>query len=411
VTSTLSLPPLSQLYRECFDDVWAALHRLGVPATELEDAVHDVFVVVHRRRESFEGRCGVRTWLFGIARRVAFRHRRTEARTQRRHRALASVTAFGVDPNEHMARREAWLALQRFLEELDRPQREAFVLGELERLDRRALGAALGVSPNTAYSRLRAARARFVEAFAGGRPSSRTVLAAGRDPARPPAYARQRVWLALGSGLGSVPGSAAATTTAWGMKTVLATVGLAGAVLGMVAAVAPGVRPGAPSARMAAAGDGPAPSVASTPAAAPDPSAHPLGSAEVLAAPPPSLPERLAPTKPRRQAANATASAAVATDLPAEAALLRTAHAALAHADPTAALASLREHRQRFPLGMLAEERDASLIRVECALGHHARARREARRFVAAHPRSAYRDAFAEACVDPVTNPAPAGDQ
>ena len=79
------LPPLSRLYRESFDDVWAALRRLGVPAASLEDAVHDVVVVAHRRREDFEGRSGARTWLLGIARRIAFRYRRTEARTLRRH--------------------------------------------------------------------------------------------------------------------------------------------------------------------------------------------------------------------------------------------------------------------------------------------------------------------------------------
>lgn len=97
------------------------------------------------------------------------------------------------------------------------------MLGELQRLGRRELGIALGVSPNTAYSRLRAARVRFSETFAHGPPSPSTVLAVGRGTEAPPSEARQRVWLALGSGLGGgMPTTGLAATAAWSTKTVLA---------------------------------------------------------------------------------------------------------------------------------------------------------------------------------------------
>lgn len=401
------LPPLSRLYRESFDDVWGILRRLGVPDASLEDAVHDVFVVVHRRRADFEGHCAVRTWLYGIARRVASRHRRTEARTRRRHQALAAATSVApaiTDADEQLARREAWLALQRFLAQLDRPQREAFVLGELQRLNRRELGVALGVSPNTAYSRLRAARARFSETFASGRPPSHTVLAAGRRRQAPSPQARQRVWLALSGGLGSATGATGtAAATAVGIKAALTTLGLAGAVLGMVAAVAPG-----PVERPSS-GPPPRPIPVTSPALDEPPRLPALH--EPVAAPPP-LPEPPPSTEPsrRRVAERPRPSTASADPLPVEAALLRTAHAALARADAAAALETLHEHRRRFPRGVLAEERDASILRAQCALGHHAQARRDARQFVAAHPRSAYLEALADSCVSTVINSAAAGD-
>jgi RNA polymerase sigma-70 factor (ECF subfamily) len=405
-----ALPPLSRLYRESFDDVWATLRRLGVPTASLEDAVHDVFVVAHRRRDDFVDRGSARAWLLGIARRIAFRYRRTEARTLRRHRALATVPPEGIDAHEHVARREAWHALQRFLDALDRPQREAFVLGELQRLGRRELGAALGVSPNTAYSRLRAARARFSETFGQGPPSPGTVLATGRRAEAPPSEARQRVWLALGSGLGrAIRSTSSVATAAWSTKTVLTTVGLAGAVLGLVVAVAPGARSGSavPTATVAvdvaattSAGDE-APAVAiEAPAASPSvPPAPPV--------PPESGRRRaIAPAA----ASDASTSAAPADGLAVETSLLRTAQAALARNDAAAAIEALHEHQRRFTHGVLAEERDASIIRAECALGRHGQAREHGHRFVAAHPGSAYVGALADSCIAAVINPVRAGE-
>jgi RNA polymerase sigma-70 factor (ECF subfamily) len=414
------VPPLSRLYRESFDDVWSALRRLGVDDAELEDAVHDVFVVAHRRRDAFEGRSSVRTWLLGIARRIAFRYRRTEARTMRRHRALAAIPPVVVDAHEHVALREAWLALQRFLEALDRPQREAFVLGELQRLGRRELGEALGVSPNTAYSRLRAARARFSEAFDGGRPSPRAVIAAGRRGESPPAETRQRVWLALAGGPGSTLG--ASTATAVGIESVLATAGLAGAVLGLVVVVAPGPAHGerasaAEIETQATSTSPPSPSDPSSRGAATSPSRVRHEAERV----PATIDEPVAPIhpraeppverSPRRPVASVLPSPTGSDALTAEAALLRTAHAALAGGDAAAALDALDEHQRRFPRGTLAEERDASTLHAECALGRHARAEHAARRFVAAHPGSAYLEALADSCVADVINHARDGDQ
>ena len=401
-----------------------------MPAASLEDAVHDVFMVVHRQRERFEGRSTARTWILGIARRVAHNHRRTQARTRRRHLALAGLTPPVPDPDDDIARQEGWRALQGFLEELDEDKRAAFVLGELERLNRQELGVALGVSPNTAWSRLRAARARFHVRFSAD--GATQALSAGRHAEPAPAESRQRVWLVLTAGLrdGVVP-----VASAWSVKAVLTTVGLAGAVLGAVALAAPGRSGGSePAVKVTrssseASDDGGSTTTRSAmaepatiaPAEAPTPlerSAAPGITPTANATPQPATPsgtprarlEPTAPRVPRPSTATSDGATADADELAAETSLMLTARAALEDGRPGAALSALDEHRRRFPRGVLAEERDASRIRAHCAAGRHEDARREARELAAAYPRSAYLDALASFCPSSVTNPERGGD-
>ena len=72
------------VYEEHFPFVWRSLRRLGVDGHSMDDATQDVFLVVHRRLGDFEGRSTVRTWLFGIARRIARDRRRAAARQRGR---------------------------------------------------------------------------------------------------------------------------------------------------------------------------------------------------------------------------------------------------------------------------------------------------------------------------------------
>ena len=54
-----------------FEVVWLYLRRLGVPEADVEDAVHDVFVVAHRRYGTYDPSRPLRPWLLGIAFRIA----------------------------------------------------------------------------------------------------------------------------------------------------------------------------------------------------------------------------------------------------------------------------------------------------------------------------------------------------
>src|SRR5689334_12643471 len=67
------------IYGEYFRSIWRTLRRLGVTPEQLDDAAQDVFLVVHRRLTSFDGR-SLRGWLYAIAVRVASDYRRGKVR-------------------------------------------------------------------------------------------------------------------------------------------------------------------------------------------------------------------------------------------------------------------------------------------------------------------------------------------
>ncbi|HEX2874469.1 MAG TPA: sigma-70 family RNA polymerase sigma factor [Polyangiaceae bacterium] len=152
---------LERIYDEYFDFVWRSLQRLGVGPSLLDDALQDVFVVVHRRLSDFEGRSTLKTWLFGICMRVASDY-------ARRHKQQAGsvepsdVVDLGArDPLEQAARTEAVAFLYAQLAELDDDKRAVFILAELEDMSCAEIAVAVGANVNTVTSRLKAARLAF----------------------------------------------------------------------------------------------------------------------------------------------------------------------------------------------------------------------------------------------------------
>ena len=158
-------PTVEELYDAHAERVWRTLRALGVDPSRIDDAVQDVFLVVHRRLGEFEGRSSVATWLYGIARRVAAGYRRRGA--GERHAELDErAPAPGESPREAAQRREAARLVLAILDELDDDKREVFALCELEQLTAPAVAELLGIPLNTVYSRLRGARQRFEAALA-----------------------------------------------------------------------------------------------------------------------------------------------------------------------------------------------------------------------------------------------------
>lgn len=152
-------------YREHADVVWSCLGRLGLVGADREDALQEVFLVVHRRWASFEGRAAVRTWIYGIAVRVAIAHlRRHRAAEQRSAPVDREPVDHGIDPHAIVEAREAIAVLDALLGELDDDKRTVFVLSDVEGLPVPAVAELLALNPRTAYSRLRVARADFERA-------------------------------------------------------------------------------------------------------------------------------------------------------------------------------------------------------------------------------------------------------
>jgi RNA polymerase sigma-70 factor, ECF subfamily len=148
-------PSLSAIYTEHHAFVWRVLVRLGVPNDRVDDAVHDVFMVVARRLSEFEGNATMRTWLFAIAMRVAQSVRRNAARDARRRERLGT-SAHSHAPHDAV---DAAHTLQELLDHLDDDKRAVFVMAELEGMTAPEIAAAIGGKVATVYSRLRLARA------------------------------------------------------------------------------------------------------------------------------------------------------------------------------------------------------------------------------------------------------------
>lgn len=156
------------VYREHAAFVTRSIGRLGVTPSNVEDAAQEVFVVVHRKLDSFAGRSSIRTWVFAICLRVAADWRRLDCR--RRETSLEDVpellrgaVADAADALQRIERRQARAVLETILEGLDPKQRAVFTLFEIEEWSMKEVADAVNCPLQTAYARLYAAR-RIVEA-------------------------------------------------------------------------------------------------------------------------------------------------------------------------------------------------------------------------------------------------------
>ena len=173
------------VFEQHLDFVWRTARRLGVQPSYLDDVVQEVFVVVHRRAAVFEGRSALRTWLFGITRRVVRDHFRSQRRKPVDLVADPVVTdPYALDAEALLSARQAQALLQALLATLDEDKREVFVLAELEQLSMPEIAAALELNINTAYARLRAARAAFDQALRRHHARQRSLFGAGGGGAR-----------------------------------------------------------------------------------------------------------------------------------------------------------------------------------------------------------------------------------
>lgn len=157
-----------QIYDSHVDFVWRMVERLGVSSANVEDAVQEVFLIVYRRRVDFREESSLRTWIGGIAVRVAKDFRRRHARKED-HEPLETQSGRAQEtpgPLDHVSDAQAFRLVMRLLENLDEDQRTVFVLSELEELSAADIAELTAVSVNTVSSRLRLARAHFSELIA-----------------------------------------------------------------------------------------------------------------------------------------------------------------------------------------------------------------------------------------------------
>jgi len=159
-----------RIYAEHFDFVWRTLRGLGAPASAADDLTQEVFLVAFRRLSTLENRGALRSWLFGIARRVGSDYRRAQGRRGQSvefgaHGAGEGDVGAAPDAEGDLARKRALDVMRKYAAGLDEEHRALFFLTLVEGQTVADAAEALGSNVNTTYSRVRVMRAELAQAL------------------------------------------------------------------------------------------------------------------------------------------------------------------------------------------------------------------------------------------------------
>ncbi len=156
---------VGELYDAHSQFVYRTLRSLGVPESNTDDALQDVFMVVHRRFAQFQG-THIRAWLFQIAINVAQKARHALWRSASKASPVDPDSLLGGDnPHDNAIHSQELSLALALLDELDEEKRAVFVMSEVEQMTRAEIAEVLGVHPNTVHYRLTMARQSFRRAL------------------------------------------------------------------------------------------------------------------------------------------------------------------------------------------------------------------------------------------------------
>ena len=153
------------VYGEWFQHVLRWSRALGGREADLEDLAQEVFVVVRRKLEDFDGR-NLAGWLYKItkltvrdhARRAWFRH----LFVGRQHVELDELPEKKAGPELAFEQRENQQLLHRLLGRMSPTRRETFILFEVEGYSGEEISRLQGVPLNTVWTRLHHGRKDFL---------------------------------------------------------------------------------------------------------------------------------------------------------------------------------------------------------------------------------------------------------
>jgi RNA polymerase sigma-70 factor (ECF subfamily) len=165
---------LEAIYRRHADAVAIWAQRLGGPDVDLEDIVHDVFLVVQRRLPEWRGEAKITTWLYEITLRVVQQRRRRlrwlrwlpgrspdVAGEGSGSDELADLPSDQSGPQDLLERREVSQTLYRILDGIGEKYRTVVILFELEGLSGEQIAAITGTSLANVWIRLHRAREKM----------------------------------------------------------------------------------------------------------------------------------------------------------------------------------------------------------------------------------------------------------
>lgn len=166
------------LYRAHAGRLFSLLTRMAGSAQDAEDLLQEVFIHAHRKLDGFRGEASLGTWLYRMAVNLCLDHLR--GKQSRMARATDSLDAddaaepAAVSPKVPVAVDR--IDLERAIAQLPDGCRAAFVLHDVEGLEHREVGEALGISEGTSKSQVHKARMKLRVLLRGAHATSRGAL-------------------------------------------------------------------------------------------------------------------------------------------------------------------------------------------------------------------------------------------
>ena len=167
-SSPRAADPSDEMYGQHLAKVKRWARRLAGPSADLEDLVHDIFLIALRKGFEHRGEATIETWLFGITQRVVWTKRRKSQLRQWLfgQNQTALVPPEPRTPQHELERREQSRRLYRALDRLPDVYRTTVILYELEELSSEEVARLTKVPIGTVWVRLHRGRARLQQILA-----------------------------------------------------------------------------------------------------------------------------------------------------------------------------------------------------------------------------------------------------
>jgi RNA polymerase sigma-70 factor, ECF subfamily len=157
------LDAFEQLYRQHAPRLYSLASRMAGTSADAEDLLQEIFLLAHRKLDSFKGDSALSTWLYRLAMNVCLDFVRSrQARTGRLTDSLdderpGAPPAPQTQPLNGVAR----IDLERAVARLPDGCRAAFLLHDVEGFEHREVASILGVSTGTSKSQVHKARLKI----------------------------------------------------------------------------------------------------------------------------------------------------------------------------------------------------------------------------------------------------------
>ena len=157
---------IGDLYRQHAETVARWVARIGGPLIDVDDAVHEVFMIAQRRRPSTNGPAQITTWLYRVTTKVVSHLRRKNWLRRwlggSADEVAAGMTTVDRSPADALEAKERSQLVYRVLDRLPEKQRAVLILFEMEGLSGEEIAALYQAKVATVWVWLHRARASFL---------------------------------------------------------------------------------------------------------------------------------------------------------------------------------------------------------------------------------------------------------